>query len=94
MVYGWVNSGSTPARTSELLPEPLAPTTNTNGRSARACACKASNTSPIARVRPWKIGACSNSKTFSPRKGLAVHRRTFRPKAFGPTSRATRSAVR
>ena len=61
MVSGCVNSGSTPARTSELFPEPLAPTTSTNGRCALTCASKASNTSPIAFVL-WKIGACSKSK--------------------------------
>ena len=46
IVSGCVKSGSTPARTSELFPEPLAPTTSTNGRCALTCASKASNTSP------------------------------------------------
>ena len=88
MVSGCVNSGSTPARTSELFPEPLAPTTNTNGRCALTCASKASNTSPIAFVLPWKIGACSKSKKSNPRNGQDFHRRTFLPKTLCPISRS------
>ena len=70
------------ARTSELFPEPLAPTTSTNGRSALPWASMASNTSPIALVLQWKIGARSKSKKFSPRNGFDFHRRTFVLKAF------------
>ena len=89
IVSGCVKSGSTPARTSELFPEPLAPTTSTKGRCALTCPSKASNTPPIALVLPWKMGACSKSKTFSPRNGLDFHRRTFLLKSFWLASWST-----
>src|SRR5262249_35119114 len=54
-----------------------------------ACASKASNTSPIALVLPWKMGACSKSKKFSPRNGEDFHRRTFLLNSFWPVSWST-----
>ena len=69
-----VNRGRTPARTRELLPEPLAPKTRTKGVLASACLPRASSTSPTAFVLPWKIGACSKSKNCSPRNGSAFVR--------------------
>ena len=59
------------------------------GRCALTCASKASNTLPIALVLPWKMGACSKSKTFSPRNGLDFHRRTFLLKSFWPVPWST-----
>ena len=52
MVPTSVNRGRTPARTRELLPEPLAPKTRTKGVFAFACLARASSTSPTAFVLP------------------------------------------
>jgi hypothetical protein len=38
----------------------------------------------IALVLPKKIGACSKSKTLSPRNGLDFHRRTLLSGSLGP----------
>jgi hypothetical protein len=59
MTPGWVSIGSTPARASEDLPPPLMPSTSTKARPPAAWRRSRSSTSPIALVRPKKIGACS-----------------------------------
>ena len=48
MTPGSTKSGSSPARTNELLPEPLAPKTRTNARPTSACCVRALNTPSIA----------------------------------------------
>ena len=61
MRCGFINRGTTPAFTSDDLPEPLAPDTNRNACPERALAASCSVAFITAASRPKKIGACSNS---------------------------------
>ena len=61
MRCGFISLGTTPAFTSDDLPEPLAPDTNRKARPARALAASCSIAFVTAASRPKKIGACSNS---------------------------------
>ncbi len=70
MTPGWIRSGRTPARASELLPPPLMPVTITNAHPAAARRRSASSTSAAARARPAKRSRCSKSNRSNPRKGL------------------------
>ncbi len=56
---GSIRSGSSPALTSEDLPEPLAPSTRTKAQLAASRRASNSRSSLRARVRPKNTGACS-----------------------------------
>ena len=66
---GWVIVGSTPARTSDDLPQPLMPKTSRKAEPRAAWDTSASLTSPTAWVRPKNTGACSKSNASRPRNG-------------------------
>ena len=66
---GVVSRGIRPARASEDLPDPLAPTISRNGVPRSAAAASRRRASSITRSRPKNTAACSASNGASPRNG-------------------------
>ena len=64
-----VNRGTRPARTSEDLPEPLAPSTRRNGQPLSAASFSRSAALAISRLRPKNTDACLAPKAARPRNG-------------------------
>ena len=66
---GVVSRGISPARASEDLPVPLAPTISRNGVPRSDAAARRRRASSMARARPKNTAACSASNGAKPRNG-------------------------
>ena len=67
------NSGTTPACSSEVLPDPLGPRTSTKRRLFSSCRLSTAIRSRVVWCRPQKISACVPSNASRPTYGLLVH---------------------